>query len=107
MYDALPARLDGYNVDIPDEYDDFIECEYWPFVVMTIGNWEKDIETYAALEDSYAIYDDEDMVIFVRGADEKDAAERGTATILRCLKNNGYLPVKRVDIQVAQMRAEV
>lgn len=107
LYDQLPERLYDGNMAIPEELDDYIECEYWQFIVMTIGAWEHDTLTYTALEDSYAIYDGEDMVIFIRDADAQATAIRGRATILKCAKDNGYLPVKRITVQVAKIRAEV
>lgn len=107
LYDRLPERLCDGNVDIAEELDDYIECEYWRFVVMTMGAWEKDITTYTVLEDSYAIYDDADMVIFVRDRDAQAAATKGTTTVLKCMRNNGYLPVKHITIQIARPTAKV
>lgn len=72
---------------------------------MTIGFWEKDRELYAALEDSIAFYDNEDMVIFVRGDREAGRAQNGKETILLCLSKYGELPVKRLNVIVAEMAA--
>lgn len=105
IYDSLPERLAAEKIRIPADLDDYIECEYWSFIVMTIGFWEKDRELYAALEDSIAFYDNEDMVIFVRGDREAGRAQNGKETILLCLSKYGELPVKRLNVIVAEMAA--
>lgn len=102
IYDILPERLSVNNVKIPDVYDDYIECEYWPFVVMTVGMWEKAMDLYVALEDSIAIYDGDDMIIFVRGSNEQVVATREANTILACLSNNGLLPIKQITVMIAE-----
>lgn len=98
----MPERLSVNNVKIPDVYDDYIECEYWPFVVMTVGMWEKAMDLYVALEDSIAIYDGDDMIIFVRGSNEQVVATREANTILACLSNNGLLPIKQITVMIAE-----
>ena len=72
---------------------------------MTVGFWEKDRELYAALEDSIAFYDYEDVVIFVRSNNEAERVYNGKETILLCLSKYGDLPVKRLNVIVAEMAA--
>jgi len=102
IYDRLPERISVSNVKIPGAYDDYIECDYWPFIVMTIGMWEKAMDLFIALEDSIALYDEDDMIIFVRGIDEQVIASRGAQTILNCTIKNGYVPVKRITVMIAE-----
>jgi hypothetical protein len=69
---------------------------------MTVGYWEKEKELYAALEDSIALYDYEDMVIFARGNEEADLARQGKGIILQCLTKYGESPVKHITVTVAE-----
>lgn len=103
IYGKLPERLSIENMRIPDSFDDYIECDYWRFVVLTIGYWEKAMDLYIALEDSIAIYDYEDMIIFVRGDKELNLVIEGEDIILNCLTKYGYLPVKKINVMVASM----
>lgn len=103
IFDMIPERLSVMNLVISDVYDDYIECEYWPFVVMTIGMWEKAIDLYIALEDSLALYDGDEMVVFVRGQVEQNIATQGANTILECLSKNGYLPIKHIKVMIAEL----
>ncbi len=105
LFDVIPERLSVKNLVIPDAYDDYIECEYWPFIVMTIGMWEKAIDLYVVLEDSLAIYDGDDMVVFVRGQREQIIAFQESNTILKCLSKNGYLPIKHITVKIAELIA--
>ena len=61
----LYERVSDTNaVSCPDEYDDYIEYDYWDFVKMTIGFWdEKDKALYACLSDSTMYRDDGDFII--------------------------------------------
>lgn len=102
VYNTLPERFNPGNVCIPVEYDDYIVCDYWQFIVMTIGIWENAMDLYIALEDSIALYDENDMVIFVRGENDQIVATRGTKTILTCLSKNGYLPIKHIKVMIAE-----
>lgn len=53
-----------------------LEFEYWQFVVMTIGYWEKELPIYAIPEDSITFYDCEDMIIFIRSNKEAKCVQR-------------------------------
>ena len=72
---------------------------------MTIGYWAKELSLYAALEDSIAFYDCEDMVIFVRSNKEADCAHKSKEAILTCLAKYGESPVKNISVVVAEMAA--
>lgn len=98
VYDKIPQRLSVNTIVIPDVYDDYIECEFWPFIVMTIGMWENLLDLYVALEDSIAIYDEDEMVIFVRGINEQIIVNQGINAVLECISKNGYLSVKHLRV---------
>jgi len=103
IYDRLPERLSVNNIRIPEIFDDYIECDYWPFIVMTIGYWEKSMDLYVALEDSTALYDCEEMVVFVRGNEEAVLACHAKDIILQCLAKYGDSPVKHIQVMVAEL----
>jgi len=71
---------------------------------MCIRDWEKDADLYAAIEDSVAFYDCEDMVVFVKSDNEATQTETGKAAILNCLDKYGNSPVKNIEVQVASLR---
>lgn len=105
VFPAPTFRLSEEQIIIPGELDDYIECEYWPFVAMTANKYEKKPELQAAAEKAVALYDDENMVLFV--ADEKDRqiTEQGKDTLLKCLEKYASSSVRRIDIRLAQTKA--
>lgn len=105
IYDNLPERLSADTILVPDKYDDYIELEYWPFILMTIYSWEKDKDLYIALEDSIAFYDCEEMIIFVRNEREAEYAKKGKEIILTCLTKYGYLSVENINVMVADLKS--
>ena len=51
-------------VGLSEEYDDYIEYEYWDFVRMTLGYWDgKDLSLYATLSGSVMYRDDGDFIL--------------------------------------------
>ena len=105
IYDKLPERLNAERVLIPNRFEDYIEYSYWQFIVMTICYWEKALHLYAALEDSIAFYDCEDMVIFVRSGIDVDCIQKSKEVILTCLTKYGESSVKNISVLVAEMAA--
>lgn len=57
------------DLEIDEAFDDYIECDYWGFTLMAIRKWKLEKELYAALEGSLALYDCDDMVVFVKDAE--------------------------------------
>jgi ribosomal protein S27AE len=102
VYSNLPERLSADNIRIPEELEDYLECDYWPFIVMTMYYWEKAKQLYAVLEDSFALYDCDDMVIFVRSSEEWAVAVREVDTIKKCVTKHGLLPVTNIRVFVAE-----
>lgn len=104
VYHTPQRRLSEDAVAIPDELDDYISCEYWPYVAATVGMHEKNTIVQAAIENAVAFYDDEDMVLFVNDGEEKRIAEQGKDVILKCLANYAASPVKRIDVRIAERK---
>lgn len=102
VYDNLPERLTVDNIRIPESLDDYLECDYWPFTVMTMYSWEKAKPLYAALEDSIALYDCDEMAIFVRGSEERAVAVQEIDIIKKCVTKHGLLPVTSIRVFVAE-----
>lgn len=88
VYANLPRELNP--VDYAVDLDDYIEYEYWNFVCMTIGYWEKDFDLYTALDVSKAYRDDEEIVILVSNEKEKAIVDAKADIIRRCISNNAY-----------------
>lgn len=104
LYSVNAGRLSSETIDIPEELDDYIECGYWHFVVMTVINWEKCTELKEALGTSIALCDDESMVILVRRENDRSAIEHKGDVILKCLDKYASSPVKKITVQVAALR---
>jgi|GEM_PF-1391730 len=98
------TSISADNIQLSAIYDDYIECDYWGFIVMSIKDWEKDAMLYAAIENSVAFYDCEDMVLFVNSNDNAVYAEARKAAILSCLDRYANSSVKNIDVVVASLR---
>ena len=42
-------------MEIDEEFDDYIECDYWDFTLMAIRKWKLEKDLYASLEGSLAL----------------------------------------------------
>lgn len=94
------------EVEIGEEFDDYIECDYWGFTLMAIRKWKLEKELYAALEGSLALYDCEDMVIFVKDAENEDFVKKNEDLILETLQRYSDSCIKRISVYVAKMRTK-
>ena len=101
LYSTAAGRLSVADVCIPESLGDYIECDYWHYVVMTIVRWEKCAELQEPLETSLALYDGDEMVILVRGENDCSAIEYKRDVILKCLDKYAASPVRRITVQVA------
>ena len=95
-------RLTEDNIVFPPELDDYLVCDYWPYVAATIGLHEKLYELQAAVASAVAFYDDEEMVLFVNDELTKNIAEQGKDVILKCLAKYAASPVTQISVRVAQ-----
>ena len=94
------------DLEIDDAFDDYIECDYWDFTLMAIRKWKLEKELYAALEGSLALYDCEDMVVFVKDAGTVDFVTQNESIILEALQKYSDSCVTRITEYAAKMRDE-
>ncbi len=99
----VPA-LEYDDLEIDEDFDDYIECDYWGFTLMAIRKWKLEKELYAALEGSLALYDCDDMVIFVKDAGKVDFVAQNEGIILETLQKYADSCVKRVSAYAAKLR---
>ena len=92
----IPTTKYG-DLEIDEAFDDYIECDYWEFALMAIRKWKLEKELYAALEGSLALYDCEDMVIFVKDAGKVDFVAQNEGIILETLQKYADSCVKRIS----------
>ncbi len=94
------------DLEIDERFDDYIKCDYWEFTLMAIRKWKLKKELYAALESSLALYDCEDMVVFVKDAGKVDFVAQNEGIILETLQKYSDSCVKRVSVYVARIRTK-
>ncbi len=94
------------DLEIDEEFDDYIECDYWGFTLMAIRKWKLEKELYAALEGSLALYDCEDMVVFVKDAGKVDFVAQNEGIILETLQKYSDSCIKRISAYAAKLRTE-
>lgn len=97
LYNSLPqkANLDSF-IDLPIDLDDYIEYEYWDFLQMVIGYWEKNIDLFIALANSSAFRDGTDFVILVNNKMELDIVNAGRDVISNSLQKYGNAVIEKV-----------
>ena len=103
IYTIPDHRLTEDTIIIPGELDDYLLCDYWPYIAATIGMHEKMPVLQAAVAPAVAFYDDKDMVLFVNDENSKNIAEQGKEVILKCLAKYANSPVTQISIRVAQI----
>ena len=92
----------GYDdVNVNEEYEDYIECDYWDFVIMAIGEWEHERELATAITGSLALYDDEDMVIYVIDEDDISFIQSAETTIVEAMTKYASSSVRRIAVKQA------
>lgn len=94
------------DLEIDERFDDYIKCDYWEFTLMAIRKRKLEKELYAALESSLALYDCEDMVVFVKDAGKVDFVAQNEGIILETLQKYSDSCVKRVSVYVAKIRTK-
>lgn len=73
---------------------------------MAIRKWKLEKELYAALEGSLALYDCEDMVVFVKDAGMVDFVAKNEGIILETMQKYSDSCVKRISVYAAKLRTE-
>lgn len=84
------------EVELPDlltfdngAYEDYIEYEYWNYIIATVYYFEKDLELYTALAGSRAIRDEGSFVIFAADAMSADVIIKSRDLIAKCIRKYG------------------
>lgn len=98
--------LEYDNLEIDEGFNDYIECDYWDFTLMAIRKWKLEKELYAALEGSLALYDCEDMVVFVKNAEKVDFVAQNEGIILETLQKYSDSCIKRISVYAAKLCTE-
>lgn len=101
---VIVPHLDYDNLVINEKYEDYIECDYWDFIVMVIRKWKLEKELFVALEGSIALYDYEDMVIFIADAEKIPFVKSCEGIILESLHKYADSCVNRIEIAEAKLR---
>lgn len=105
-FNCTEIPLLNYNeLEIGEEYDDYIECDYWDFTLMTIRKWKLEKELYVALEYSLALYDCQNMVIFVKDAGNVELVTKSKPIILKALQKYSDSCVKNIMVYPAKFRS--
>lgn len=104
FYGTEVSSLKYDDLEIDEAFDDYIDCDYWDFTLMAIRKWKLEKELYAALEGSLALYDCEDMVVFVKDAGKVEFVVKNEDIILETLQRYSDSCIKRVSVYVAKMR---
>ena len=99
-----PSEYD--HLEINEEFDDHIECDYYGFTLMAIRKWKLEKELYAALEGGMALYDCEDMVVFVKDAGKVDFVAKNEGIILETLQKYSDSCVKHMSVYAAKMHTK-
>ena len=97
-------HLDYDELVIDAKYEDYIECDYWDFIVMVIRKWKFEKELHAALEGSVALYDYDDMVIFITDAERIPFVKSCEGIILESLQKYADSRVKRIEVAEARLQ---
>lgn len=92
------------DLEIDETFDDYIECDYWDFTLMAIRKWKLEKELYAALEGSLALYDCDDMVVFLKEASMVDFVVKNESIILETLQKYSDSCVKHITVHHAKLR---
>lgn len=99
----VPA-LSYDDLENDDTFDDYIECDYWDFTLMAIRKWKLEKELYTALEGSLALYDCDNMVVFLKDADMVDFVMKNESIILGALQKYSDSCVKYITVYPAKLR---
>ena len=99
-YSFVPKELKGNNIVLPVAYEDYMECDYWEFIIMCIRDWEKNKLLSATLKNTVAYYDCEDMVIFASNDTAALVIAERKVAILNCLEKYANSPVRNITVAV-------
>ena len=82
---------------LPSEYEDYADYEYWAYIVASLRKREKHEELSAALSNSIAIYEVDDMLIITKTETAKVLADKHKDAILATLDKYGKTRIRSVS----------
>ena len=91
------------EVQIPDlltfengKYEDYIEYEYWNYIIATVYYFKRDLELYTALDGSKAIRDEGSFIVFAANAMSADIILNHQNLLMECIKEYGQTIITNV-----------
>ena len=83
---------------LPLEYEDFVEYEYWDYIVALLGKNKKYAELSIGLAESIAIYEDDSMLIVTKTDDIKSLADKHKEIIINALEIHGKTRIRNISL---------
>ena len=96
LYETVTPKWELRDFALPTEFEDYIEYEYWDYVVMAIGYWKNDMQVYTALVDSVALRDGTDLIILTKNPRDKKITDSGSELICACMEEYGCAKIETV-----------
>ncbi|WP_438335174.1 hypothetical protein ACIR03_01545 [Clostridium cochlearium] len=70
-------------------YEDYIEYEYWNYIIAIVYYFKRDLELYTALDGSKAIRDEGSFIIFAANAMSSNIILSHQNLLMECIKEYG------------------
>ena len=91
------------EIEVPDlltlnngSLEDYIEYEYWHFIIATVYYFEKNLELYTALAGTRAVRDEGGFVIFAPDAMSRKVILDHKGTLMKCIRKYGQTIIEEV-----------
>lgn len=82
---------------LPSQYEDYVDYEYWAYIVALLGKSVKHKELRVALADSIAVYEDDDMLIITDSETAKTMADKHREVIVTTLNKYGKTRIRSIS----------
>lgn len=91
------ALFDPLLIFLPSQYEDYAKYEYWNYIVASLGSQGTYRELSAALTNSVAIYEEDDLLIITETETAKTLADKNKAVIFAALDKYGKTRISSVS----------
>jgi hypothetical protein len=95
------------EVELPDlltfedgTYEDYIEYEYWNYIIATVYYFKNNLELYTALAGSKAIRDEGSFIVFAADTMSADVISKHKDLLMKCVSMYGKTTVTNVEVLV-------
>ena len=91
---------------MPSKYEDYVDYDYWAYIVASLCNHEKYKELSVELTNSIAIYDEDDMLIITETETAKALADKHKEVIMAALNKYGkthILSISSLSIEALEL----